>query len=415
LTEELSLLGEVVDVTLGSNDDAVAPGDTALQVERSGDRLTASPLDAEQPAAARPPSATLNAAPGGVEIAADVAATVEPALPPALHENAARGLQPDVANNSSQAAVPITNDASASTAPADGARDETASKRQHPAVSKDFGSLNHATPLAGSGPSKTEKTAVGNRWGSDKSNGVEDVRRRANDGTDRHSTQRTDSASNGPATTAAIVTTAVRDVVSPAASRSGDDTAAAGTRNASTKIDSVPHALGRSDRAHAAARRGATADRATNLPRVDAARFVGRVAKAIQTAAQRGGSLQLRLSPPELGSLRLELSVQNGVMSASLEAESPVARQMLLDHLPALRDRLAEQNIRIDRFDVDVRQDGSGGQADSRASQHEQRGQQSQHPTPRREAIGGVSGDDALRDSIITPTQTANGGINVLA
>ncbi len=92
-----------------------------------------------------------------------------------------------------------------------------------------------------------------------------------------------------------------------------------------------------------------------DLPRVDAARFVGRVAKAVQTAQERGGLVQLRLSPPELGSLRLELSMQNGVMTAAVETETPAARQILLDHLPALRERLAEQNIRIERFDVDVR------------------------------------------------------------
>jgi flagellar hook-length control protein FliK len=96
------------------------------------------------------------------------------------------------------------------------------------------------------------------------------------------------------------------------------------------------------------------------LPKVDATRFVGRVARAFETAQQRGGTLHLRLSPPELGSLILELTVKQGVMTASLETETAAARQTLLNHLPALRERLAEQNIRIERFDVDVRQDGSG-------------------------------------------------------
>jgi flagellar hook-length control protein FliK len=41
-----------------------------------------------------------------------------------------------------------------------------------------------------------------------------------------------------------------------------------------------------------------------------------------------------------------------------------------LDHLPALRDRLAEQNVRVERFDVDVRREGNDGQRNT--SQHEQ-------------------------------------------
>jgi flagellar hook-length control protein FliK len=68
----------------------------------------------------------------------------------------------------------------------------------------------------------------------------------------------------------------------------------------------------------------------------------------------QGGQLRLRLSPPELGALRLDVSVRDGALSARLEAETPAARAVLLDNLPALRDRLAEQQIRLERFDVDL-------------------------------------------------------------
>jgi flagellar hook-length control protein FliK len=93
---------------------------------------------------------------------------------------------------------------------------------------------------------------------------------------------------------------------------------------------------------------------------LDRARFVGRVEGAIRTAQQRDGRVHVRLSPPELGSLRIELTMHNGALSAHLEAETPAARHLLLDNLPALRDRLAQQDIRVDRFDVDVRSDGGG-------------------------------------------------------
>jgi flagellar hook-length control protein FliK len=121
-----------------------------------------------------------------------------------------------------------------------------------------------------------------------------------------------------------------------------------------------------------------------DLPPVDPSRFIGRVAKAFQTAQDRGGTLQLRLSPPELGALRIELNVKDGVMSASLQTENTNARRLLLDHLPALRDRLAEQNIRVDRFDVDVRREGAGEQADARGSQHQHFEHQPDQPAPRR-------------------------------
>lgn len=107
------------------------------------------------------------------------------------------------------------------------------------------------------------------------------------------------------------------------------------------------------------------------MPTVDRARFVQRVEGAMKAAQQRDGKIQVRLSPPDLGSIKIELAVQNGVLSAKLEAETPAARNLLLDSLPALRERLAQQDIRVDKFDVDVRREGSNngnGQPDERAA-----------------------------------------------
>ncbi len=90
---------------------------------------------------------------------------------------------------------------------------------------------------------------------------------------------------------------------------------------------------------------------------VDSARFLSRVAKAFHSAQQReGNEVRLRLSPPELGSLRLQVSVQDGVMVARMETETEAARSTLVNNLPALRERLAEQGVRIERFDIDLMQ-----------------------------------------------------------
>jgi len=67
-----------------------------------------------------------------------------------------------------------------------------------------------------------------------------------------------------------------------------------------------------------------------------------------------GGQVRLRLHPPELGSLQLTLRMEGSVMSASLDVENTVARDALLKNLPVLRERLAEQGMQIDRFDVQV-------------------------------------------------------------
>lgn len=120
------------------------------------------------------------------------------------------------------------------------------------------------------------------------------------------------------------------------------------------------------------------------LPRVDASRFTSRVSGAVKAAQQRGGEIKLRLSPPELGSLQIKLTMSEGVMTASLETETAAAKNLLLDNLPALRERLAEQEIRVDKFDVDVRQEGksqedwaAGERGKNKESQQDDKGEPS--------------------------------------
>jgi flagellar hook-length control protein FliK len=105
---------------------------------------------------------------------------------------------------------------------------------------------------------------------------------------------------------------------------------------------------------------------------VDSARFLNRVAKAFLSAQQRDGEVRLRLSPPELGSLRLQVSVQDGVMVARMETETEAARTSLTNNLPELRERLAEQGIRIERFDIDLMQQPSLGTPDRPSDSQQQ-------------------------------------------
>jgi flagellar hook-length control protein FliK len=61
--------------------------------------------------------------------------------------------------------------------------------------------------------------------------------------------------------------------------------------------------------------------------------------------------------------MRLEITVHGGTMTAHVETETSAARNMLLDNLPALRQRLADQNIKIGQFDVDLKDQSGGGAA----------------------------------------------------
>jgi len=89
-------------------------------------------------------------------------------------------------------------------------------------------------------------------------------------------------------------------------------------------------------------------------PGPDPTRFVQRVARAFDAARERGGEVRLRLSPPELGALRLQVQVRGGEVHARLEAETPAARSLLLENVAQLRERLSSQDIRVGRLDVDL-------------------------------------------------------------
>lgn len=131
-----------------------------------------------------------------------------------------------------------------------------------------------------------------------------------------------------------------------------------------------PHVMARSEtrRSHAPA-----------PVEIDSTRFLSRVARAFNAAQERGGEVRLRLSPPELGSLRLQVSVQDGVMVARMETETEAARASLVSNLPALRERLAEQGIRVERFDIDLMQQSSSGTPD-RPNDPQQREEGTVHP-----------------------------------
>ena len=102
----------------------------------------------------------------------------------------------------------------------------------------------------------------------------------------------------------------------------------------------------------------------------------------MHAANERGGPLRLRLSPPELGALQLELRVRDGVMTARVTAETEAARTLLLDSLPDLRERLALQDVRLDRFDVDLRDSGQDRTPDRQAGTP---GEHERHQQPTRQ------------------------------
>jgi len=181
---------------------------------------------------------------------------------------------------------------------------------------------------------------------------------------------------------------------SPSANTSENDISQRPT--APDSIRALERALG-----NRSVRTDSAASQAEPTTPVDRARFVQRVGNALRTANQQEGHVQLRLSPPELGSLRIEITVQQGTLTARIEAETTSARTLLLDNLPVLRERLAEQEIRIERFDVDVRQEGQ--------QQPEDRSTDSQRSNRRSSDSRSQQNRETLEEEPETPVELLDG------
>jgi flagellar hook-length control protein FliK len=68
--------------------------------------------------------------------------------------------------------------------------------------------------------------------------------------------------------------------------------------------------------------------------------------------------IHLKLDPPELGPIRIHLSVGDDQVNARVVVQEEAARAALENHSAALRDRLSEAGIMLGRFDVT--RDGMG-------------------------------------------------------
>ena len=122
------------------------------------------------------------------------------------------------------------------------------------------------------------------------------------------------------------------------------------------------------DAAALSAESGQATERSTNtapagvaVDEVAARRSMGRVVRAARLMARtNGGSARILLEPPSLGAVRLEIHVQNRVVSASLTAETRQAAEVMSEQLSLLRQMLERQGLAVERLEVTTEQTGTG-------------------------------------------------------
>ncbi|HCS52896.1 flagellar hook-length control protein FliK [Rubinisphaera sp.] len=79
-----------------------------------------------------------------------------------------------------------------------------------------------------------------------------------------------------------------------------------------------------------------------------------KLASFIQQAAEQGKALKIRLHPPELGTLQIEVNRLNGQVTAKIEVESAAARSVIFEQLGLLKESLTQQGIKVDQLQVEI-------------------------------------------------------------
>lgn len=91
------------------------------------------------------------------------------------------------------------------------------------------------------------------------------------------------------------------------------------------------------------------------LPPTESNSVLGRVARGLHNALQQnGGTVTMRLNPPELGVLRIELEMHNGTASVRFQTEHTSVRELLNQQLSTLRQGLEGHGVSVERLDVQM-------------------------------------------------------------
>ncbi len=113
--------------------------------------------------------------------------------------------------------------------------------------------------------------------------------------------------------------------------------------------------------------------------------FLHHLSQVITHAADNRQQVMLRLTPPELGTLQIEVVVENGAVSARIDAQTAGARNLLLENISQLREALSQNGSSVERVEVflaDNSSEGRGEQLGQSFTQEQDRRDTASSETP---------------------------------
>ena len=86
---------------------------------------------------------------------------------------------------------------------------------------------------------------------------------------------------------------------------------------------------------------------------ISASQIINRVAAEIsENLASEGGRVKITLAPPSLGTLEMDVVVQNNTVKVTIIADNKDVQQLLSGHIDSLKGSLQNQGLTIERCDV---------------------------------------------------------------
>ncbi len=102
-----------------------------------------------------------------------------------------------------------------------------------------------------------------------------------------------------------------------------------------------------------------------------------------------GGTMQIRLDPPELGDLQVTVHMKDGVMTASFETSNAEATRMLSHSLNDLKTALESSGINVEKMHVQqsTKQESRGGNSDQQQQKTTEQQHEAKQEQQRREML----------------------------
>lgn len=211
-------------------------------------------------------------------------------------------------------------------------------------------------------------------------------------------TEGTTSNTNPVAPGSGIDTSSARPVSTPVESNPANPTAVEATTRVEEAAPTTPPThtapTGSESRAPTPAAEGVGREsgRNTTVP-TSSLENAESVVRGMERSLNTGRSLRIRLDPPELGSLSIEIVRRDGGIVARLEVDNPAAHRAVSEHAASLGEQLARQGHSLDRIDVEL-----GDSSEEERPRDERR--ENDEREQRQQGRNGRSQDDEPADDV---------------